>query len=74
MVDDPALVVAPFLVLAGTDARHYEPISAATYRFLPVTITDADRSRFHGLNERIAVDAYATAIRFYYQLIRNATS
>lgn len=33
----------------------------------------ADLPRIHGANERIAVEDYKQCVRFYYQLLRNAT-
>ena len=61
----PDTVIAPSLVVAGTDARHYEPVAKAIYRFLPVRADPTDLKRFHGTDERIAVSDYARAIAFY---------
>ncbi|OUS27410.1 hypothetical protein A9Q99_14985 [Gammaproteobacteria bacterium 45_16_T64] len=69
---DPHLVISPFLFMAATDATHYEDISDNQYRFLAVTINAADKDRFHGLNERIAIDEYLNIIWFYHQLIKNS--
>lgn len=62
-------VVAPSLVLAATDARHYAPLAENTYRFMPVYLTAEDLERIHGKDERISVDAHAQAIAFYAQLL-----
>lgn len=61
----PDAIVAPSLVIAGTDARHYEPVADAIYRFLPVRANPVELTRFHGTDERIAVADYARAIAFY---------
>jgi carboxypeptidase PM20D1 len=68
----PQAVVAPYLVIGATDARHYAEISANIYRFLPLEADSVDLSRIHGRNERISVKNYAKAIQFYAQLIRNS--
>jgi carboxypeptidase PM20D1 len=68
----PDAVVAPSLVVGATDSRHYSEVSDQIYRFLPVRLKQEDLSRFHGLNERIGVDAYKDMIRFYRQLILNS--
>ena len=68
----PEAVVAPGLVLGATDARHYEALSAAVYRFLPVRMTEEDLPRVHGSNERLAVEDYRRAVRIYIQLLRHA--
>jgi carboxypeptidase PM20D1 len=67
----PDAVVAPYLVLGGTDARHYQALSDGVYRFAPFVYTGDDRERVHGTGERIAVDSLPDAVRFYMRLIRN---
>ena len=64
-------VVAPGLMLAGTDSRYFVPVSDAIYRFSPVRARSEDLSRFHGTNERISVANYAEMIQFYQQLLKN---
>ena len=68
----PDAVVAPGLVIAGTDSKHYISISDAAYRFLPLRLTPEDLPRIHGTDERIAVDNYAEIIAFYLQLLRDS--
>ncbi len=67
----PGTVVAPYLVLGGTDARHYRPLTANVYRFQPLRLGQEDLARLHGRDERVAVDALAESVRFYARLIRN---
>ena len=67
------VVVAPGLVVTGTDSVHYEAISENNYRFVPMRIGAKDIRRIHGIDERIGIDNYAEIIRFYIQLLRNAT-
>lgn len=68
----PGAAVVPYLVLAGTDARHYEGLTDGVYRFLPLRITPRDLERIHGADERIARKDFADAVQFYARLIRNA--
>ena len=56
------MVVAPYLVVVVTDARHYSRLSSNVFRFLPLRLTSLDLERMHGVNERIGVDAYERAI------------
>jgi carboxypeptidase PM20D1 len=65
----PDVVVAPYLVVVVTDARHYSRLSANIFRFLPLRLTSADLERMHGVNERIGVGEYEMAIRTYRQII-----
>lgn len=69
----PGALVAPGLVIAATDARHYATISRHVYRFLPLVVTAADLQRFHGIDERIAVSDLERAATFYTRLILNTT-
>ena len=61
------------LVIAGTDAKHFEPIAQDIYRFSPMIINPSNIKSFHGLNERIAVSDFKQAVRFYHRLIENST-
>ena len=70
----PEAIVAPYLVVVVTDARHYAGLSRDLFRFLPLQMTAADLSRMHGTNERVAVAEYERAVRLYRQLLRNASS
>ncbi len=65
----PDVVVAPGLMLATTDSRHYAGLTDNIFRFSPVRATQGDLARFHGTNERIAIANYADMIRFYRRLI-----
>jgi carboxypeptidase PM20D1 len=68
----PDAVVAPGLVLGGTDSRHYARIAEDAYRFGPLEIHVSDTTRIHGVNERIAVENYGRCIDFYEALIRES--
>ncbi len=68
----PESIVAPYLVVAGTDTKHYVDISDNIYRFVPMRFTSNDLDRIHGTNERISVDNFEEMIKFYIQLIRNS--
>jgi carboxypeptidase PM20D1 len=68
----PGTLVAPGLMIAGTDSRHFQALSDHIYRFSPVRAKPEDLSRFHGTNERMSVANYGELIRFYHQLLRNS--
>lgn len=65
------IVVAPGLMVAATDARHFAGVSDAIYRFSPVRARSEDLPRFHGTNERMSVANYGEMIQFYHQLLKN---
>ena len=68
----PDAIVAPGLMLAASDARHFDGISDSSYRFMPIRFDSADLQRPHGTDERIAVDQLADMVRFYHRLLQLA--
>ena len=71
---DRDIVVAPYLVMGGTDAKYYAARSENVFRFLPLLVTEDELGRVHGTDERVGVSGYATAIKYLYQLIKNLES
>lgn len=67
----PDVIVAPGLMVAATDSRHYVGVTDKIFRFSPVRATGEDLKRFHGTNERLSVEGYADMIRFYRRLLEN---
>ncbi len=67
----PDALVAPGLMTAATDSRHFALVSDAVYRFSPIRVKAQDLARFHGNDERLAISNYGEMIRFYHQLLRN---
>jgi carboxypeptidase PM20D1 len=65
----PDAPVAPGLVLAGTDSRHYADVAENVYRFQPLLFTTEDLERPHGVNERLSLENLERMIRFYVGLI-----
>lgn len=65
----PDAIVAPGLVIAGTDSRNMGNLSANIYRFLPIRAKPEDLARFHGTNERVSVKNYAETIGFFHRLL-----
>lgn len=70
----PGVVVAPGLMIAATDSRHYTEVTDKIFRFSPVRANAEDLTRFHGTNERLSVENYADMIRFYRRLVQNTAS
>jgi carboxypeptidase PM20D1 len=66
------VLVAPYLVLGSTDARHYRKLTKYIYRFVPLRLAKNDLSRIHGMNERISIKNYHESINFYIHLIQNS--
>ena len=69
----PDAMVAPGLMLAASDARHFQSVADQHYRFMPIRFKSADLQRVHGTDERIAIDQLADMVRFYHRLLTQAT-
>jgi carboxypeptidase PM20D1 len=68
----PGALVAPGLMLAGTDAKHFVGLADQLYRFSPLRAGPAELSRPHGTDERMSVDIVADMVRFYHRLLQLA--
>jgi carboxypeptidase PM20D1 len=69
MAPGEALPVLPYLVMGGTDAKYWGPHSDKVFRFLAIPLGSADVARVHGVDERLAVGDYATAVGFFARLL-----
>ncbi len=65
------VVVAPGLLVAATDTRHYGQIADNAYRFNPMVVTQAELDGFHGTNERISTAGMIQGVRTYVRLLRS---
>lgn len=65
------LIVAPFLMIGGTDSRHFVGLCDQVYRFLGATITPESLHRVHGIDEQISFEDYGRIVRIYARLLRS---
>lgn len=61
----PNTITAPFLMIGGTDSRHFTEVSSSIIKFSPMV----DPIGFHGIDERIKVSSFGAAIWFYRRAI-----
>ena len=66
------VIVAPNLLSAATDARHYEALTRNVFRMVPAELTADELKGFHGTNERVPVSSLVLIARYYRELIRGA--
>ncbi|MDF9716102.1 M20/M25/M40 family metallo-hydrolase [Nocardioides sp. ChNu-99] len=59
LAEDPDALVAPYLMSGGTDAKHFRQLGMRSYGFAPLRLpADLDfTALFHGVDERVPVDA-----------------
>jgi acetylornithine deacetylase/succinyl-diaminopimelate desuccinylase-like protein len=67
LAEDPDGVVAPYLMSAGTDAKHWERLGIRSFGFAPLRLpADLDfTGLFHGVDERVPVDALEFGARVF---------
>lgn len=71
---DPGLVVAPYLVIGGCDAKYFaRAFGGNVFRFTAVRVESAaDTARWHGVNERVLTAEHAKSVAFFHHLLTNA--
>ena len=63
-------VVAPYLVMGGTDARNYQNICDNIYRYSPFLMDSKLIFTTHGTNERIELSSFKDGIAFFKRYIK----
>ncbi|HEX2893495.1 MAG TPA: M20/M25/M40 family metallo-hydrolase [Marmoricola sp.] len=67
LAEDPDAVVAPYLMSAGTDAKHWDSLGIRCFGFVPLRLPeDLDfTALFHGVDERVPVDSLEFGARVF---------
>ncbi len=67
----PGAGVTPYIMSGCSDCKHFSLVCPNSYRFYGFLLGGEDRSRMHGNDENIPVDAYLHGVQFYIRLLRN---
>lgn len=67
----PDAGVAPYLIMGGTDCRHFHALTDTALRFAPVRMTNAQNASCHAVDENVTIAALAEGVRFFKRLLRN---
>lgn len=67
----PDAVVAPSLLIAQTDSRHFHKVTENIYRFLPIRMDSEILNSIHGTNEKIGINDFMECMAFYKLLIES---
>lgn len=67
--ENPGAPVAPFLVVGGTDSKHFQNVSQDTYRFQNLVLSTKQTTMIHGTNEHLSIDNLERMIRFFTRLM-----
>ena len=66
----PDVIVAPFLLTAGTDARRFSEIADSILRFAPIDLNKAQFAAIHNKNEHICLENVGQCVVFYKDFVR----
>jgi carboxypeptidase PM20D1 len=58
-----------YIMVGGTDARHFSEVCGAVIRFSPLLLNKQQLDSIHGLDENISVASLGRAAGFYKRLI-----
>lgn len=74
LAEDPDAVVAPYLMSGGTDAKHFRKLGMRSYGFAPLRLpAELDfTALFHGVDERVPVDALEFGARVFDRFLEDA--
>ena len=67
----PDAGVAPYLIMGGTDCRHFHALSDTALRFAPIRMTNAQNASCHAVDENVTLSALAEGVRFYKRLLKD---
>ncbi len=69
---DPEGIPLPVMVPFATDAKHIESLGVPAYGFCPLLLDPEERflERFHGVDERVSIDALAWGLPVLYDVVR----
>ena len=69
---DPGAIPVPTMVPFATDAKHTQRLGVPTYGFSPLMLDPDERflDRFHGVDERVSVDALRWGLPVLYDVVR----
>jgi carboxypeptidase PM20D1 len=70
---EPDSLVAPYLVMGGTDSKYFYPLTDSVYRFLMIKLTPDVQKTIHGIDEHIQIEDYVEGIQYFYELFRKVS-
>ena len=66
----PDVGVAPYLIMGGTDCRHFHALTETALRFAPIRCTQKQNHACHAVDENITLASLAEGVRFFKMLLQ----
>ena len=66
----PDAGTAPYLIMGGTDCRHFHALTDTALRFCPIRMTNKQNDSCHAVDENVTLSALAEGVRFYKKFLR----
>lgn len=66
----PDVIVAPFLLTAGTDARRFTDVADNILRFAPIDLSKAQFATIHSADENIGIKNIGQCVIFYKEFVK----
>ena len=67
----PDVGIAPYIIMGGTDCRHFHALTENALRFAPVRMTNAQSASCHAVDENVSISALAEGVRFFKMFLKN---
>ena len=67
----PDAGVAPYLIMGGTDCRHFHALTDTALRFAPVRMSNEQNASCHAVDENVTVSALVEGVRFFERLLKD---
>ena len=66
----PDVGIAPYIIMGGTDCRHFHALTENALRFAPVRMTNAQSASCHAVDENVTLTALAEGVRFFKMFLK----
>lgn len=66
----PEIGIAPYVIMGGTDCRHFQEISDCAMRFTPMLLHPDQMASMHASNESLDIDTLYDGVQFMRKLIQ----